>query len=54
MTAAIVDRLLARDTETIVLNVKAGNVSARRVYERLGFTFHTRYWEGRAVATSTP
>ncbi len=54
VTAAIVDRLIARDTETIVLNVKAGNASARRVYERLGFTFHTRYWEGRAVAISTP
>ena len=52
VTAAIVERLIARRTETIVLNVKAGNASARRVYERLGFTFHTRYWEGRAVAAA--
>jgi RimJ/RimL family protein N-acetyltransferase len=49
VVTAIVERLLERGTETIGLNVRAANTGAIRLYERLGFTFHARFWEGRAV-----
>ena len=49
VVAAIVERLIARGTDTIGLNVRAANAGAVRVYERLGFVTHTRFWEGRAI-----
>ena len=49
VTAAIVRRLLDRGIQTIALNVKAENGAAIRLYERLGFRFHARFWEGRAI-----
>jgi GNAT superfamily N-acetyltransferase len=49
VVAAIVERLIARRTETIGLNVKPRNAAAIRLYERLGFGVHARFWEGRAV-----
>jgi ribosomal protein S18 acetylase RimI-like enzyme len=49
VVAAIVERLIERDTETIGLNVRAANAGAIRLYERLGFTVHSRFWEGRAI-----
>jgi ribosomal protein S18 acetylase RimI-like enzyme len=49
VTSAIVRRLIERGTYTIALNVKSENQAAIRVYERLGFRFHARFWEGRAA-----
>ena len=49
VTAAIVRRLLDRGIQTIALNVKAENGTAIRLYERLGFRCHARFWEGRAI-----
>ena len=49
VTAAIVQRLIERRTETIALNVRSGNRAAIRVYERLGFRLHAHFWEGRAT-----
>ena len=49
VVAAIVERLIERDTGTIGLNVRAANAGAIRLYERLGFAVHTRFWEGRAI-----
>lgn len=46
---AIVDQLRARGTRTIALNVRTGNTTAIRLYERLGFRIHARFWEGRAI-----
>lgn len=46
---AIVDGLRTRGTETIALNVRTGNTTAVRLYERLGFRIHVRFWEGRAI-----
>ena len=48
VVAAIVERLIARGTATIGLNVRLANGGAIRLYERLGFMGHTRFWEGRA------
>jgi GNAT superfamily N-acetyltransferase len=50
VTAAVVRTLLARGTETIALNVKSANAAAIAVYERLGFRFHARFYEGQAGA----
>jgi len=49
VVSAIVDTLIARGTETIGLNVRAANVGAIRLYERLGFAVQTPFLEGRAV-----
>ena len=49
IVAAIVERLLELDTATIGLNVRAANAGAIRLYERLGFTVHRQFFEGRAV-----
>jgi ribosomal protein S18 acetylase RimI-like enzyme len=40
--------LIERGTRIIALNVKSGNDTAIRVYERLGFRFHARFFEGIA------
>jgi predicted GNAT family acetyltransferase len=48
VTAAVVRTLLARGTGTIALNVKSANAAAIAVYERLGFRFHARFYEGQA------
>ena len=49
VVAAIVERLIERGTETIGLNVRAANTGAIRLYQRLGFTIHTRFFEGHAM-----
>ena len=48
-TAAVLEELLRRGIETIVLNVSRTNTGAERVYERLGFRRYCGYFEGRAV-----
>jgi ribosomal protein S18 acetylase RimI-like enzyme len=52
--AAIVGELVARRTEVIALNVRAANATAIRLYERLGFRLHARFWEGRARGRRAP
>jgi GNAT superfamily N-acetyltransferase len=52
--AAIVGELAARRTEIIALNVRAANLTAIRLYERLGFRVHARFWEGRAFGRRAP
>jgi GNAT superfamily N-acetyltransferase len=44
-TSAVVQELLTRHIQTIVLNVHEGNEIARRIYERMGFKEHCRYIE---------
>jgi len=46
VTTAVVRGLLARGTETIVLNVRQDRPAALRVYERLGFVVHRPFIEG--------
>lgn len=48
VTAAVVAEALARGLTTIVLNVRQHNPAARRVYERLGFTWRCDFVEGVA------
>jgi ribosomal protein S18 acetylase RimI-like enzyme len=53
-TSAVVTELLARGIQDIILNVGQNNVSAVRVYERLGFERYCPFFEGPASAhTST-
>lgn len=49
VTAAVTARLLSVKLETIALNVGADNVSAIRVYERLGFRRHCGFVEAVAI-----
>ncbi|HEY3841516.1 MAG TPA: GNAT family N-acetyltransferase [Bryobacteraceae bacterium] len=49
VAAAIASELRRRGVRTIVLNVRADNHAAIRVYERLGFSHCCDYWEARAV-----
>jgi ribosomal protein S18 acetylase RimI-like enzyme len=53
VVSAIVERLLELETRTIGLNVRAANAGAIRLYERLGFSVRTRFFEGRAVAKAS-
>jgi ribosomal protein S18 acetylase RimI-like enzyme len=48
VTSAVAGELIARGTRIIALNVRSENLPAIRVYERLGFRFHARFFEGRA------
>ncbi len=48
VTSAVARELIDRGTRIIALNVKSENQAAIRVYERLGFRFHARFFEGRA------
>lgn len=48
VTAAVVQAAFAHGIATVVLNVRQHNVSARRLYERLGFVAHTAFFEGTA------
>jgi GNAT superfamily N-acetyltransferase len=47
-TSAVVANALAAGIQTIVLNVGADNVTAQRVYERLGFEYYCDFLEGEA------
>ena len=49
VTAAVVADLLAAGCRDIILNVAAANATARRLYARLSFREHCRYWEGRVA-----
>ncbi len=49
VTAAVAAELAARGIGTIALNVAPGNTPAVKVYERLGFRRHCRYFEGVAA-----
>ena len=53
VTGAIAAELRRRGVRTIVLNVRADNHTAVRVYERLGFSHYCDYWEVRAVRTGS-
>jgi len=44
--AALTADLLNGAGRDVILNVSAANDVARRIYERLGFRAHCRYWEG--------
>jgi GNAT superfamily N-acetyltransferase len=44
-TSAVVQELLTRHIQTIVLNVHERNETARRIYQRMGFKEHCRYIE---------
>ena len=46
VVAALVTDLLAGGCRDVILNVSTTNDVARRIYERLGFQAHCRYWEG--------
>lgn len=47
-TAAVVQELLARGIQTVVLNVHQDNDTAYRIYRRMGFKEHCRYLEASA------
>lgn len=49
ITQEVVDDLLARGTETIVLNVVQSNRPAIKAYERIGFQVHCEYVEGYGI-----
>jgi GNAT superfamily N-acetyltransferase len=48
VTSAVVEELLRRGIQTIALNVSERNLTATRVYERLGFAPYCAFVEGRA------
>lgn len=52
VTGAVTADLLSREIETIVLNVKATNAGAIKVYERLGFEKYCEFYEG--IAAKSP
>ena len=49
ITAAVVAELLGCPCDDVILNVHAANTTAVRMYTRLGFHEHCRYWEGVAI-----
>ena len=49
LTAAVVQELRGRGIETIVLNVATENITAGRIYERLGFRDFCAFYEAQAV-----
>ncbi len=49
VTSAVTLELFSRGITTIVLNIIASNMAARRVYERLGFREYCEYYEGLAT-----
>lgn len=51
VTSAVARELIDRGTRIIALNVRSENLAAIRVYERLGFRLHARFFEGRARAS---
>ena len=51
VTSAVARELLDRGTRIVALNVRSENTPAIRVYERLGFRFHARFVEGRALGS---
>lgn len=50
--SAIVTELQTRNVTTIVLNVDERNVTARRLYEQLGFTTYCSYVEAEGIKKS--
>ena len=48
VAGAVVAELIRMKIRTIALNVNQSNVSAIRIYERLGFKRHCSYCEGLA------
>jgi ribosomal protein S18 acetylase RimI-like enzyme len=48
VTSAVVAQAISDGVRTIVLNVSRANVTAQRVYERLGFTVYCEFLEGEA------
>ena len=48
VTSAVVSELLSMNIDVVALNVNQQNVSAIRVYERLGFAMHGEFTEGAA------
>ncbi|HEX5506317.1 MAG TPA: GNAT family N-acetyltransferase [Thermomicrobiales bacterium] len=48
ITAAVTAALLAGPCRDVILNVAAENGVARRLYARLGYREHCRYWEAAA------
>jgi RimJ/RimL family protein N-acetyltransferase len=47
LTVGAVTRELLESCDEVVLNVREDNLQARRVYERLGYLIHCRYWQMR-------
>lgn len=46
-TTAVVETLLQAGFRDVILNVAEANPTAARLYTRLGFRTHCRYWEGQ-------
>lgn len=46
ITSAVTAAHLALGCHTVILNVAADNAPAWRIYERLGYHEHCRFWEG--------
>lgn len=53
VTAAVVAHLLNSSCREVILNVAVDNPAARRLYTRLGFQEHCRYYEGRVERDAT-
>ncbi len=53
ITAAVVGDLLGGPCDDVILNVAAANEVAVRMYARLGFREHCRYWEAQMVRRQT-